>query len=612
MSEVDPEPEYPLEALASLPEFYHPRVGPEGDRIACYYDGSGRNEIHVLDVASGDFEQVSDGEVPRSARWHIRWDAAGDRVFFHQDDGGDEQNDVHAITPDGEHGTVVDVDGQAVINEASPDGRFLLFASDAGEQMNLYRYDTERGETEQLTAYDRPVWGGVYAPTGDRIAYTTNETDDLDNRDLYVADADGSDARKLDIGEVGSETGIADWSPDGDRLLVEDNADGVPRAGVYDLASDEVTWLGDAETVESPAAFTPDGNRAIAVRTRRAAMVPAVYDLETAEGRELDLPEGVASVAGGVEGPFLSDGRLVLSQTTPAERKRLLAYDLSTDETEVLIDAEYGDIDPDAFVDADYVTYDSDDWEIGALLYDARMRPGADVDATEQPAVVMVHGGPHAQSTRSFNEYAQFFVSRGYTVLMPNYRGSTGRGKAFKYAIRGDWGGGEQRDVATGGRWLRDRDWIDEDRVAVFGGSYGGYSAYSQHVQYPGLWAAAMAWIGITDLTRLYENSMPHFQHMLEQQLGHPEENAERYRDRSPLTHVDDAEDPILLVHGVNDPRCPIEQARIYRDALEERGWEAGVDFTYEELGEEGHGSTDTDQKIRAYRIMADYLDETL
>jgi dipeptidyl aminopeptidase/acylaminoacyl peptidase len=125
---------------------------------------------------------------------------------------------------------------------------------------------------------------------------------------------------------------------------------------------------------------------------------------------------------------------------------------------------------------------------------------------------------------------------------------------------------------------------------------------------HPEAWTTGVAWVGITDLPRLYEESMPHFKTTLEQQLGDPEENAAFYRERSPVNHVENMTAPILMVHGVNDPRCPVSQARVFRDALEERGWADGDEFRYEELGEEGHGSSDIDQKIRAYRIMEEYL----
>ena len=613
---------YSLEELARLPEFYHPVASPAGDRVALYYDRTGRNELYLLDPGSGELEQVSDGNVPRNARHGIAWGADGERVYFHADEGGDEQNDIHEIDLGGETRPVVTAEGQCVLQDVDPDGRFLLYASSEGDQLNLYAHDLDSGVSEQLTDYDRPVFGGGYSPDGERVAYTTNESEDMENRDVYLANADGSDARNLRIGEEGAATSFVDWSPDGSRLLVSDDSEDKTRAGVYDLETDAVEWYGDGEHEEYPRAVLPDGAGFLALRVREAAFVPVRYGLD-GTARELTLAEGVASFpSGGRDPAFLDDGSVLVAHTTSARRDDLLRYDLDSDEKTPLLEADYGDVDPDAFVDSEYVTYESTavdernssargteshgGLEIGGLLYDSGERPS--------PAVVMVHGGPHAQSTKRFNRYAQFLVSQGYTVLEPNYRGSTGRGREFRNAIHGDWGGMEAEDVAEAGRWLKEREWIDEDRVATFGGSYGGYSTYVQLTKHPKLWTTGIAWIGITDLHALYEESMPHFKTTLEEQLGDPDENADLWRERSPIEHVDEMERSILITHGVNDPRCPVSQARRFRDALEHRGWTEGKDgdFEYHEFGEEGHGSTDIDQKIRVFRIMADYLDRRL
>jgi dipeptidyl aminopeptidase/acylaminoacyl peptidase len=386
---------------------------------------------------------------------------------------------------------------------------------------------------------------------------------------------------------------------------VSDNTPDLTRTGIYDVEHGDVDWYGPGEYEESPVAVLPDGSGYVALRTREAATMPVIYDREGNE-RRLDLPEGVASPPGYDE-PFLDDSTMLLSHATSNERSELLAYDLEVDEYEVLKAAEYGDIDPAAFVSAEYVTYESHDHtEIGALLYDSGERPS--------PAVVMVHGGPHGQAKKSFSPYVQFFLSRGYSVLQPNYRGSTGRGREFKNAVHGDWGGAEQGDIAEGGRWLKSKEWIDEDRIAVFGGSYGGYSVYMQLVTSPTLWTTGISWVGMTDLHALFTESMAHFKTTLREQMGDPEQAHDLWRERSPIEHVEELKRPILIVHGVNDPRCPISQARLFRDALEERGWEVGEDgdFEYEELGEEGHGSTDQDQKVRAFQIVGDYLDRRL
>ncbi|GAB7094786.1 S9 family peptidase [Halolamina litorea] len=607
-SETSGKRRFTPEELARLPEFHHPRVAPGGERIAFYYDGTGRNELYVQRV-DGDRTRISDGEVPRAARWPIEWDADGERVFFHLDDGGDEQNDVWAIDLDGDAEPVIETPGQAVLNDVADDGR-LLYGSDEGEQMNLYLFDPESGETEQLTENDEPVRGGAFSPDGGRISYATNETAAMENRDAYVMDLGSGESRRLEIGETGSQTAAVDWHPDGERLLVRDDTEDFTNAGVYDLGDDSVSWLSDGSAEESPQAFGPDGETAYVLRSERAGRTPVRYDLTTGDAAMLDLADGVASLAGGEH--YLADGRAVFTQTTPASRSTLLAYDDGA--TETLIEPDYGDIDPDAFADAEYVTYDSEDGtEIGALLYDARDRPAGDADE-ETPGVVKVHGGPHGQSMQSFDLYAQFLVSEGYSVLLPNYRGSIGRGREFQQAILGDWGGAEQADIAAGGRWLGDREFVDEDRLGVFGGSYGGYSAYCQLTMYPEIWATGVAWIGITDLQLLYEESMPHFKATLEQQLGDPEENEDLWRERSPITHVGSMEAPVFVVHGVNDPRCPISQARTFRDALLERGWEEGPDgdFEYEELEEEGHGSSDAEQKVRAFGLIGEFLERRL
>ena len=607
-----------LEELASLPTIAHPSISPDGTEIAFYYDVSGRNELHVLDVESGDLSQWSDGEVPRNARWPVAWHADGERVFFHLDEAGNEQNDLHTLSRDGDHEAVVEMDGQNALNAVGPDGETVLFGSSRDGQMNVYRHDPEAGETTKLTEYERAAGGATISPAGDRFAFSTNESDDFDNRDVYVADIDGSNVRNLRIGEDGAESVPTDWGPDGARLLVSDNTPDLGRAGVYDLDADEVRWLGDGTYEEGAVGFVDD-ERVLVSRDRDAVTMPVVYDLESGEGRELDLPDGVAGAVGGHDRFTLADGRIVLSHTTPTTRTELLAYDLETDEYETLVEAEYGPFEPADFADAEYVTFDSDGvpetrqaavehdpyetFEIGGLFYDSDERPS--------PLIVNPHGGPRHRDAKRFDLYTQVLVSQGFSVLQVNYRGSTGRGREFVEELIEDWGGAEQGDVVTGAEHVLDEyDWLDDDRVVVFGGSYGGYSAYWEMVQYPDFFDAGIAWIGLTDLEDMFENTMPHFRtELMEKYLGTPADNPDLYAERSPVAHVENVDAPLFLVHGVNDRRVPVSQARIFREALDEAGYDEGDDYEYEELGEEGHASSDQEQKLRMFRLLEDFLD---
>ena len=605
-----------LRELASLPTLAHPTVSPDGTEIAFYYDTTGRNELHVLDVEAGEHTQWSEGEVPRNARWPVDWAADGEGVFFHLDDAGNEQNDIHTISREGEAEPVVEMDGQVTLQAVGEDEQTLILGSSRDGQMNLYRHNLGSGETEKITDYERATGGAQLSPGCERLAYSTNESDDFDNRDVYIAEVDGSNPRNLHLGETGAESGPADWDADGERLLVSDNSPDLGRIGVYTVETDEVQWLGNGEFEESATAFTPDGEHVLGTRSRDAEAVPIVYDLETGEASEFDLPDGVAGFA---NDPVLADGRVVLTLTTPTRRPELVAYDLDTDEYETLVEAEYGPFAPEDFADAEYFTVRSDgvpetaqaaiehdpydEFEIGALLYDSGRRPS--------PLIVNPHGGPRARDTKRFNLYTQVLAALGFSVLQVNYRGSTGRGREFVEELFDDWGGAEQGDVVTATEHaLETKDWLDEDRVVVFGGSYGGYSAYWQMVQYPDLYEAGVAWIGVTDLEDMFENTMPHYKtELMQKYLGTPEQNPELYEQRSPVTHIESVDAPLFVVHGVNDRRVPVSQARIVREALEENGFEEGEEFEYRELGEEGHASSDQQQKLRMFELLADFLE---
>ncbi|WP_152041733.1 S9 family peptidase [Salinigranum salinum] len=612
-----------VERLAELPTMAHPTVSPDRSEVALYYDVTERNELHVLNSKTRELHQWSDGEVPRDARWFVDWAADGDRVFFHLDEHGDEQNDLYAIDRDGRVEPIVEMDGQVFLADVGENGTHLLVGSNRDGQMNLFRHDLASGETTKITDYERAVYVGHLSPDGERVAYATNETDVYENQDVYVAGVDGSDPRNLEIGETGAEATPADWHPDGDALLVGDNTVNLGRCGVYDLETDEVAWFGGGQFDETPQFFLSDGNQFVAVREREASTVPVVYDVVTGESEEFALPDGVVNFGWGAGDYILEDGRILLSFSTPTRRSELLAYDIETHDYETIVEAEYGELSPEDFADADYFTVRSDgipdtpadavdhdpydELEIGAILYDSGHRPS--------PLLVHPHGGPRARSTKQFDLYAQFLVSRGFSVLQVNYRGSSGRGREFVERLYDDWGGAEQGDVATAAEHVIDEYPIDESRVVVFGGSYGGYSAYWQMVQYPDLYDAGVAWIGISDLSDMYENTMSHFRtELMEKYLGTPEDNPGLYEERSPTTHAANLSAPLLILHGVNDRRVPVSQARLFREALEEHGFEAGedADFEYRELGEEGHASTDIDQKARTFHLLDEFFERRI
>jgi dipeptidyl aminopeptidase/acylaminoacyl peptidase len=610
------QPRIPLEELCRLPSFYLPAVSWKGDRVAFYWDKTGQMELHVMDLATRETRQVSHGEVPRALRAGFAWDRADRSIVFAKDAGGTEQHDLYRIVV--ETGAVTqltnDPSAQEYAGQFSPDDKWLTVltnkrnpaAPDRPGQLNLWKMRADGTDYAPLTNYAFPVFGGLWSPDGTLIAYATNEdVTDLKNADSYVVNADGTGARKVLSVKNGSKDTSADWHPDGKRLAVTSDASGQNRAGILDIGTGQVRWLGKDNVEEHAIRFSKDGRLLAAIRNFESSVRPIVYDVETGAAHELKLPDGFAVGASF----FDADRKLLVTFSSDVTRASLVSYDLATDTYETLLPAEYGRIDRSVFVEAKHVYYKTfDGKKVPALLYAPR-----DIASGERlPAIVHVHGGPTGQWFRGFDPFAQFLADRGLVVIEPNIRGSTGYGVDYRDAAIKDWGGADLEDVAAAADYLKTLPYVDPERLVVFGGSYGGFMTFIAATKKPDIWRAAVAWVGVSDLHRLYDKSMEHFKYYFREQMGDPEKDRALWRDRSAVEFADQLRAKLLMVHGVNDPRCPVDQSRIFRDRLLELGRKEGEDFEYVELSDEGHGSTDIAQKIRTFNILADYLERVL
>ncbi len=597
----------PLEELARLPNFYVPTPSWAGDRLAFYGDKTGRMELFVLDLNTRDIKQISHGEVPRSLRAGFAWDRKDEIIVFAKDQDGNERHDLYAINVKTSAVTQLtnDPNCQEYVGEFSPDNQWLTVLTNKKGQLNLFKMRPDGSDYTQLTNYPNPVFGGDWSPDGQWIAYVVNESDDLKNIDTYVMRPDGSEGRRVLRVREGSKDTFADWSPDSQSMAVTSDASGVNRPGLLNWKTGEVCWLGEEGVDESAMRFSKSGQWVACLRNQESQIRPVLYEVATGKRRDLDLPAGIAVGSYFVK----NDTALVTVFATDTTRPTLVLYDLEKNSYETLIPAEYGSIDPKIFVESQHIWYESfDAIKIPAILYQPKEIPAG----AKLPALVVVHGGPTAQSFRGFDAYAQFLVDLGYVVIEPNIRGSTGYGVKFRDMALKDWGGADLEDVAYAAQYLRSLAYVDPERIGIFGGSYGGYMTFIAMTKKPELWKAGVAWVGITDLHKLYEKSMEHFKYYFRTQMGDPEKDADLWRDRSAINFADRLRGRMLIVHGVNDPRCPVEQSRIFRDKLLELNRSEGQDFEYVEFSDEGHGSSDIQQKIRTYHLLADYMQRNL
>jgi dipeptidyl aminopeptidase/acylaminoacyl peptidase len=606
------QPRIPLEELCRLPSSFLPAVSWKRDQLAFYWDTTGRMELHVMDLATKTVRQVSHGEVPTALRAGFAWSRDDRSIVFAKDSGGNEQHDLYKIDVASSAVTRLTSDpkAQEYVVQFSPDDRWISVLTNKAHpaapnepgQLNLWKMRADGSDYAPLTRYRYPIFGGQWSPDGKLISISTNEDPtNLKNQDIHVVKADGTGARKLFSAKAGSQDFTSDWHPDGTRLAITSDASGSPRAGILDLGAGTVRWLGTEGVEEHSGKFSKDGRWLSAVRNIESQVRPVLYDVETGAARDLRLDPGLSTVVGFYD----NDRKLLVGYQSETRRSELASYDLETDRLETLLAADYGSIDRSVFVTGEHVYYPTfDGRKIPAIVYTPRgIAPGETL-----PAIVAVHGGPTGQWLRGFDPFAQFLVDRGFVVIEPNIRGSTGYGVEFRDAALKDWGGADLEDVAGAAAYLKTLPYVDASRLVVFGGSYGGFMTLIAAVKKPDLWRAAVAWVGISDLHKLYAKSMEHFKYYFREQMGDPDKDFALWRDRSAVDFADRLKAKLLMVHGVNDPRCPVEQSQVFRDRLVELGKKEGEDFEYVELADEGHGSSDIKQKIRTFRILADYL----
>ncbi len=397
--------------------------------------------------------------------------------------------------------------------------------------------------------------------------------------------------------------GMPSWLPDGSAFFFATDVGrgfvGIAR-GTPDGAWEHVLELGwDAGCTVDWAGrhllvvWNDDG------RTRARLHDP--YDLRVTA--DLALPgDGVAGAM-----RFSRDGRwLTFGYSSPLFPGDAWRYDTDTGALDRLTTSPCG-VDASSFVDAELVRFPSfDGLEIPAFVYRPRERDRAPARPT--PVVVMIHGGPESQYRPSFTGLTQYLVAQGFAVVAPNVRGSTGYGRTYQHLDDVDKRFDAIADLAALHEWLVSQPDLDHDRAALYGGSYGGYMVLAGLAFQPGLWAAGVDIVGMSDLVTFLENTSDYRRAFREREYGSLEHDRELLERLSPIRHVDRMRAPLFLVHGANDPRVPVSEAEQIHAVLTDRGVRCELRI-YED---EGHGLSKLANRIDCYPRVVAFLHEVL
>jgi dipeptidyl aminopeptidase/acylaminoacyl peptidase len=202
----------------------------------------------------------------------------------------------------------------------------------------------------------------------------------------------------------------------------------------------------------------------------------------------------------------------------------------------------------------------------------------------------------------------QYLLNRGIGILAPNVRGSTGYGKSYQRLIHRDWGGGDLKDFEAAVTYLHDLDWVDADRIGVYGRSYGGFATLSCISRLPHYWAAAVDVVGPSNLVTFAKAVPPTWRRLMAAWVGDPETEADFLLERSPVTYADAITAPLFVIQGANDPRV----VKTESDQIVERLRARGVDVRYDVYEDEGHGFTKRENVLKAQRDTAEFFEHHL
>ncbi|MDD5468975.1 MAG: S9 family peptidase [Anaerolineales bacterium] len=573
-------------------------LSPEGARLAFSWNLSGRWEIYLADLQeAAPPRRVTAGE---GAKFAPRWSPDGKRLAYTLDVDGGELNDIYLLDlATGEHTNLTPDTPEAIQPEVSwsPDGRFIAFAADRRGKFEAYVIPSAGGEPRLLCELPYPVWKVAWSPDGAWLAATTIARGQ--DTYIYLIPPNGGEPRLLSEGGEALCAKDAAWSPDGQRLAFSGVYGGEHQIGVLTLEEAGPRWLTHGAGAKEYPAWSPDGRRLCYVTSHGGTSALHLLDLESGALSSFQVAPGQHYR------PLLSadGGQVVFVFDNPCQPGDLWAWSLGKDAARQLTHSLPASLSSAQFHLPREVTYPSlDGRPVPALLY----APTA-VDSSK-PAIISIHGGPNWHAQVTWDPLVQHMVSRGWTVLAPNYRGSTGYGREHQLANRFDLGGGDTLDVVAGADFLVENEFADPKCIAVTGRSYGGYLTMTSLTRFPQRWVGGSAVVPFLNWFTGHANSRPDLQHWDLENFGDPERDYQRYYERSPFFFLNRIQAPVQLICGAHDPRCPASESLQARDALLSLGKSCDLAL-YED---EGHVFLKVENVIEAKVRQANFLARVL
>lgn len=606
-SPVNPEArEVPLEDIGNSRGISGVTWSADGKHVFVSTNLTGRYNIWRTDSDGGWPLQMTQSDETQTG---LAASPDGKWLYFRQDAGGDEYYDIYRVLTGG--GAVERVTATPDISETGllpggADGLFALSVKRQSEAQSNLAVLAPDGSVRVLTAETDPdfAWSARAWADGGKTIYANRDRIDSAMTEVWRVDVATGKATRV-LGKDGTIYALADISLDGTWLAVTTDADtGRPHAGLYNPASGQWKWLSPIAWDQTAVRFNRAGTALLVENSDDLRSKLVMVDLESNAEVPLKLPPGINFATG--PDPRSPDGGSLLVMNMAANvAGELSRYDLATDTLRPITRLALASLRPEALATSQMVTYKSFD---GTLISALVTMPANLARDGSNPAIVIPHGGPTGKTDDYFDDVAAALASRGYIIIAPNFRGSTGYGKAFQTANYNDLGGGDLKDTIAAKQFLVASGYVDPKRVGIFGGSYGGFMTLMAIGKAPEEFAAGVQWFGIINWRTMYRDMDEVLKAYLRSLMGTPEDNPEGYDRASPLTYIANARAPLLSLQGENDIRVPRGQAQEVEDILKARGRTVETVF----YPAEGHGFRKRENQLDSLRRTVEWFDRYL
>ncbi|MFA9391020.1 MAG: prolyl oligopeptidase family serine peptidase [Prolixibacteraceae bacterium] len=596
-----------LEDFFKNPEKTAFKLSPNGEYFSYLAPYESRLNVFIQKIGDAEAIRIT-SETDRDLAGYL-W-ANNNRILFLKDTGGDENFQLYGVNIDG-----TDLVGLTVFEgvrtelidelEDLPDEIMVGLNKRNPTVFDPYRLNIVTGEMSMLAENPGNIMGWMTDHAGKlRIAITSDGV----NQSILYRETEADEFKSVITLSFKETLSPVMFTFDNQFVYAASNLGRDKQAYVkYDIANAkelEVIF----ETEESDVS-------GLAYSKKDKKLQAAFYYTSKQKVHYLDdaakaLSEKVEAKLPGVEVRFASENKaedkFMIRTFSDKTRGEYYFYDKATDELTLLAELSPW-IDAKNMCDMKPINYTSRD----GLNIQGYLTLPKGVKAKNLPVVINPHGGPWARDYWGFNPEVQFLANNGYAVLQMNFRGSTGFGRSFWEASFKQWGKTMQDDITDGVNWLIEQGIADPERVAIYGGSYGGYATLAGLCFTPDLYAAGVDYVGVSNLFTLLKTIPPYWEPMMDmfqEMMGHAVEDSLLLVEVSPVFHADQIKAPLFVAQGANDPRVNINESNQIVDALKARGVE--VEYLVKE--NEGHGFHNEENRFDFYRGMITFLDKHL